>query len=147
MSRPALISYPSGWTLAVVDDPAKAHEAAAGLRERGVPERDLIVISGADANAGMARLGAAAGPMARFLRAMQFLAMDQLPDFHVYELALEQGRAIVAVRIGDADARRQAVDLLRQRGAHFVNRFGSWTTEEIAPWRGTMPQVPQHMQR
>ena len=78
---------------------------------------------------------------------MQFLAMDQLPDFHVYELVLEQGRAIVALRIGESEARRRAVDVLRRHGAHFINRFGSWATEEIVPWRGTMPQLPQHMQR
>jgi hypothetical protein len=141
-----LISYPSGWTLAVVDDRAEADNAAADLRERGVETDDLIVIAGQDA-VGMERLGASSGAMARFRRAMQFLAMDQLPDFHVYELALEQGRAIVAIRIGETEARRQAVDVLRRHGAHFVNRFGAWTTEEIAPWRGTMPQLPQHMQR
>jgi hypothetical protein len=142
-----LISYPSGWTLAVVDDRAEADNAATDLRERGVETDDLIVIAGHDAAVGMERLGASSGAMARFRRAMQFVAMDQLPDFHVYELALEQGRAIVAIRIGEPEARRQAVDVLRRHGAHFVNRFGSWTTEEIAPWRGTMPQLPQHMQR
>jgi hypothetical protein len=142
-----LISYPSGWTLAVVDDRAEADNAATDLRERGVETDDLIVIAGHDAAVGMERLGASSGAMARFRRAMQFVAMDQLPEFHVYELALEQGRAIVAIRIGEPEARRQAVDVLRRHGAHFVNRFGSWTTEEIAPWRGTMPQLPQHMQR
>jgi hypothetical protein len=30
---------------------------------------------------------------------------------------------------------------------HFVNRFGAWATEEIAPWRGEMPKLPQYMQR
>jgi len=108
---------------------------------------DVIVMAGEGASAGMERLGASSGATARLRRAMQFLAMDQLPDFHVYELALEQGRAIVAVRIGDADARRAAVDVLRTHGAHFVNRFGAWATEEIASWSGPMPQVPQHMQR
>ena len=147
MSRPTLISYPTGWTLAVVDEASEAQAAAAALHESGVASDDVIVIGGDGAAAGIERLGASSGATARLRRAMQFLAMDQLPDFHVYELALEQGRAIVALRIGDADARRQAVDLLRSHGGHFVNRFGAWTTEEIAPWRGTMPQVPQHMQR
>ncbi|HEX5039859.1 MAG TPA: hypothetical protein VFW95_06980 [Candidatus Limnocylindria bacterium] len=147
MSRPTLISYPTGWTLAVVDEPAEAEAAAAELRESGVDSADVIVIAGDGAEAGMQRLGAGSGGMARLRRAMQFLAMDQLPDFHVYELALEQGRALVAIRIGQAGARREAVDVLRRHGGHFINRFGSWATEEIAPWRGTMPNVPQHMQR
>jgi len=142
-----LISYPTGWTLAVVDKPVQAEAAADELREGGVADDDVIVMAGEGASAGMERLGASSGATARLRRAMQFLAMDQLPDFHVYELALEQGRAIVAVRIGDADARRAAVDVLRTHGAHFVNRFGAWATEEIASWSGPMPQVPQHMQR
>ena len=147
MSAPALISYPTGWTLAVIDEPAQAEAAAAELRESGVAADDVIVIAGDGAAAGMKRLGTGSGGMARMRRAMQFLAMDQLPDFHVYELAIEQGRAIVAIRVGKADARREAIETLRRHGAHFINRFGSWSTEEIAAWRGTMPQVPQHMQR
>ena len=143
----ALISYPTGWTLAVLDDPSEADAAAVELQADDVVADDLIVMAGDGAAAGIERLGAGSGATARFRRAMQFLAMDQLPDFHVYELALEQGRAIVAVRIGEPDERRRAVDLLRRHGAHFVNRFGTWATEEIVPWRGTMPQVPQHMQR
>jgi hypothetical protein len=142
-----LISYPSGWTLAVVDDPAEADAAARELREVGVAEGDLLVIAGDEAATGMRQLGASSGMVARVRRALQFVAMDQLPDFHVYELAVAQGRALVAVRIGESEARGRAIEVLRGHGAHFVNRFGSWATEEIAPWRGTMPQVPQHMQR
>ena len=78
---------------------------------------------------------------------MQFMTMDQLPDFRVYELALERAGRSLGVRIGDAEARRAATEVIRRHGAHFVNRFGAWATEEIVPWRGTMPEIPQHMQR
>ena len=78
---------------------------------------------------------------------MQFLTMDQLPDLHVYELAVEDGHPVVGVSIADATARRDAIAILRRHGAHFINRFGAWATEEIAPWRGEMPERPLHMHR
>jgi hypothetical protein len=78
---------------------------------------------------------------------MQFMTMDQLPDLHVYELTVDQGRAVLGLRIGDEGSRRRAIETVRRHGGHFINRFGAWATEEIVPWRGTMPDLPQHMQR
>ena len=95
----------------------------------------------------MSRLGASSGIGARMRRAMQFMTMDQLPDLRVYELTLEGGGPVLGVRIDDAEQRRAAIDLIRRRGGHFINRFGAWATEEIAPWRGKMPKLPQYMQR
>jgi hypothetical protein len=142
-----LIGYPSGWTLAVFDDPDAAGVCLRELRSQGVPADDLIVLSGGDAAGGLARLGSSAGLAGRLRRGMQFITMDQLPDLHVYELAVEQGRGVLGLRITDGEARQRALDSVRRNGGHFINRFGAWATEEIAPWRGTMPDLPQHMQR
>ena len=142
-----LIGYPSGWTLAVFDD---AGAAVASLRElggQGIPTRDLVLLSGADAAGGLERLGSSAGLAGRLRRGMQFITMDQLPDLHVYELAVEQGRGVLGLRIADDEMRRRALEIVRRHGGHFINRFGAWATEEIAPWRCTMPDLPQHMRR
>jgi hypothetical protein len=141
-----LIGYPTGWTLAVIDDEAAATRAADALREAGARPDDVLVIAGADAPRQLRRLGASTGLLARARRAVQFMAMDQLPDLFVYEAALEQGRAVVAVRV-PADRRPAVVDVLRRHRAHFINSFGAWMTSEIEPWHGTMPPMPQHMQR
>ena len=141
-----LIGYPTGWTLAVVDDEAAAERAAAALRASGVGSGEVLVIGGPDASSQLRRLGASTGFLARARRAIQFMAMDQLPDLFVYEAALEQGRALVAVRV-NADRRPEAVATLRGHGAHFINSFGAWMTAEIEPWHGPMPPIPQHMQR
>ncbi len=45
---------------------------------------------------------------------MQFMTMDQLPDLRVYELALEGGRPVLGVRIGDAERRRAATEVIRR---------------------------------
>ena len=146
MSR-RLIGYPTGWTLAVLDDPALADQVIRDLSAAGVATDDLVILSESDAGAGLDRLGSSAGLAARLRRGLQFMTMDQAPDLHVYELAVGQDHAVIGLRIADGELRRRAVELLRRHGAHFINRFGAWATEEIAPWRGRMPDLPQHMQR
>jgi hypothetical protein len=142
-----LIGYPTDWTLAVIDDPSSAAAAARSLRADGLRDDELVVLSEADADVGLDRLGSSAGLAARLRRGLQFMTMDQLPDLHVYEQAVAQGRPVVGVRIDDAERRRGAIETLQRHGAHFINRFGAWATEEIAPWRGPMPDLAQHMQR
>jgi hypothetical protein len=142
-----LIGYPIGWTLAVFDEADAAEAASAELTASGIGPDDLILLSGPDAHDQVSRLGASSGIGARMRRAMQFMTMDQLPDLRVYELALEEGRPVLGVRVGDAENRRAAIDVIRRRGGHFINRFGAWATEEISPWRGEMPKLPQYMQR
>jgi hypothetical protein len=142
-----LIGYPTGWTLAVFDQPDAAEAARAELAAAGIGPDDLLLLSGPDALERMSRLGTSSGVAARVRRTMQFMTMDQLPDLRVYELALEGGRPVLGLHVGDAEKRRAATDALRRHGGHFVNRFGAWATEEIAPWRGEMPKLPQHMQR
>jgi hypothetical protein len=143
-----LIGYPTGWTLAVFDDEASAEAARADLEAAASgPGEEVIVLAGPDATERMTRLGTASGLGARMRRAMQFMTMDQLPDLRVYELALEGGRPVLGLRVDDAARRRSAIEAILRRGGHFVNRFGAWATEEIAPWRGEMPSLPQYMRR
>ncbi|HET8777202.1 MAG TPA: hypothetical protein VFN76_06040 [Candidatus Limnocylindria bacterium] len=146
MSRP-FIGYPSGWTLSVIDDPAEAEAAARELVEAGVPADHVVLIAGADVHERLERLGTSTGVAARIRRMVQFITMDQLPDLHVYELAVEGGHPVVGISIADAEERRAAIAILVRHGAHFINRFGAWATEEIAAWRGEMPDRPQHMHR
>ncbi|HEU5324594.1 MAG TPA: hypothetical protein VFV59_01820 [Candidatus Limnocylindria bacterium] len=146
MSR-RVIRYPTGWTLAVLPDAAAADAVAGELSALGVAADDLVVLAGADAASRLERLGTSAGVAARVRRTVQFMTMDQLPDLHVYELALAREHPVIAVRVSDADARRRAVEALRGHGGHFINRFGAWATEEIAPWRGEPLPVGQLMQR
>lgn len=146
MSR-RLIRYPTGWTLAVFADAAAAEAAAAELSRIGVPPRDVVLLAGPDATARLERLGTSAGLAAGIRRAVQFMTMDQLPDLHVYEMALARQHPVVGARVPEADDRRNAIEAMRRHGGHFINRFGAWATEEIAPWRGEPLPVGQLMQR
>jgi hypothetical protein len=131
----------------VIDDAAAADAPIRDLTATGVPDDDVILLREAEAAHGLERLGTSRGVAARIRRTVQFMTMDQLPDLHVYELAIEKGHAVIGLRIADADERRRAIGVLVRHGAHFINRFGAWATEEIAPWRGPMLDLPQHMRR
>jgi hypothetical protein len=141
------IGYPAGWTLSVIGDAAAADAARAELAEAGVQAEDVILLAGADGADQITRLGTSTGLAARIRRGVQFVTMDQMPDLHVYELAMEQGHRLLGLRVADSEERRSAIEIIKRHGAHFINRFGAWATEEIAPWRGRMPDLPQHMQR
>ena len=140
------IGYPTGWILGVIDDPSKARQVEADLSAAGIRPDDVMILTGPEDARRLDGLGSQSGFLARMRRATQYLAMDQMPDFLMYEVALREGRAVVGVRPGDAD-RAATIEMLKRHGAHFINRFGAWSTEEVLPWRGPMPEIPQLMRR
>ena len=140
------IGYPTGWVLGVIDDPADAQKLEAELAAAAIGSDDRMVLTGADGARRLDGLGSNSGFVARMRRATQFLAMDQMPDFLMYEVALREGRAVIGIRPSDSE-RSAAIEVLRRHGAHFINRFGAWSTEEVLPWRGPMPEIPQLMRR
>jgi hypothetical protein len=75
--------------------------------------------------------------------------MDQTPDFIVYEAAIAEGRAVVAVTAGGGDRARmlRAAAILGAHGAHFVNFFGRFQTEEVSLWQGREPAIPDALRR
>jgi len=143
----SMITYPTGCLLAVVDDPVRAREAADALIVEGVPAAGVEVLAGADGRDRLGRLGSRPNRLSRIVRMFQFVAMDQLPDFLVYERALEDGRAVVVVRVRDRPAMERARWCLERHGAHFQNHFGRLTTEELSLWRGDEPEIPDALRR
>jgi hypothetical protein len=128
--------------LGVIDDPAMAERAVAALVASGFASSDVTLMS-PDAEQQPPRL------WTRLVRVFQFMSMDQGPDFHYYEAAVREGRAVVAVRIrGRGRARvEETRDLLQAHGAHFINYFGRFQTEEITQWRGPEPQISEYLKR
>jgi hypothetical protein len=74
-------------------------------------------------------------------RLMAVLDTDDAAAAAVAALAREgiTGEAVLVLR-GDGDARDRARRALAGAGAHFVNFFGRFATEDIVPWRG--PELP-----
>ena len=136
-----------GRLLAVLDTDEAAQAAVRALEESGIPANRIEIFSGDDGAAALDSTGGRHGPAARLLRTLQFTLMDQMPDFAYYEAAAREDRSVVSVRAREEAEMRRAVATLRQHGAHFINHFGLFTTEEFERWRGEEPKVPGFMRR
>jgi hypothetical protein len=145
-SRP-VITYPTGWLLAVIDDPAEAARAADALRMSGLATDRLRVLAGPAGRTGLGDLGPRRTPLSRLTRALQFMTMDQMPDFAYYEAALDEGRALIAVQVSRRAEIVAARVVLARHGAHFENHFGRFMTEEFSRWRGREPDLPSTFRR
>jgi len=136
-----------GRLLAVLDTDEAAEAAIRALEEIGVPRDRLEIFTGDDGASAFDGSGGRHGPAARMLRTIQFTLMDQMPDFAYYEAAARQGRSVVSVRARNEAEMRKAVETLREHGAHFINQFGLFTTEEFERWHGEEPKLPGFMRR
>jgi hypothetical protein len=141
------ITYPTGRLLAVIDDPDQAHAAIEALAQAGIAPTGIVLLEGEAGRDGLGRLGPPPSVLGRMIRAVQFLSMDQTPDFLVYERALDDGRAVLAIRVADRPAMIRARDVLEDHGAHFLNHFGRLMTEEVSRWRGPEPEIPDALRR
>ena len=136
-----------GRLLAVLDTDEAARAAVAALTESSIEPAQIEIFTGDDGAAAFDSSGGRHGPGARFLRTLQFTLMDQMPDFAYYEAAARQGRSVLSVRARNEAEMRRAVDTLREHGAHFINQFGLFTTEEFERWHGEEPKLPGFMRR
>jgi hypothetical protein len=140
------INYPTNRLLAVVDSADGAAAAVDALVASGVRPGSIERLSGSEDADRLAGLGGARS-LSRLLRAVQFMTMDQMPDFVLYERALRDGRTVLAVKSASPAERRAVAAVLRARGAHFMNFYGRFVTEEISLWRGPEPPIPGFLRR
>jgi hypothetical protein len=136
-----------GRLLAVVDTKDALDSIIAALGEAGIPEDAIEVFTGDDGAKAFDGRGERNGPAARLLRTVQFTLMDQMPDFAYYEAAARHGRFVLSVKARGAEQTKRTVAILRQSGAHFINRFALFQTEEYERWRGQEPDLPGFMRR
>ena len=72
---------------------------------------------------------------------------DQAVDLAVYVAALRDGRAVLSVLVSGDDAKERARRALVGAGAHFLNFFGRFATEDVVPWRGRELPLPPYLRR
>jgi hypothetical protein len=141
------VKYPRGRLYAVIDDPGAAARAVGALVAAGIDASRVDLLRGDVAADTLDGTGARHGVRARLRRAVEFTLMDQAPDLAWYEAAIRDGRSVVAVRVSDATVVRQAVDVLRANGGHFINYYCRFATEEFERWRGREPKLPDYLRR
>ena len=146
--RPSrFIGYPTDSLLGVVDSGATAAQVAAALKAAGIRDRQISVMRGDESASRFDPTGAVHGVLTRIRRVVSFTVMDQLPDMAWYEAAIRAGGAVVMVRIRGDEAKAEAVRILRDHGAHFINYYGRFATEEIVRWQGPDPDVSDLLKR
>jgi hypothetical protein len=133
--------------LAVLDEAAAATRATDALRDAGFPAQAVTVLRGDEDADRIDSLGKVGGRMARARRLLSFTMMDQMVDLAVYEAALRDGRTVVAVHARAAGDKERARQVLASEGAHFMNFFGRFATEDIARWRGRELPIPPYLRR
>jgi hypothetical protein len=143
---PAPLAYPTDRLLAVIDEPAAADRAVEDLVAHGIGRDEVAVLRAPDGMTGLDGL-AAGGPLGRLIRLVQFTTMDQMPDFRLYQAAIAAGRTVVAVHVPDRASTGLAREVLDAAGAHFMNRYGRFSTEELSAWRGPELDLPAYLRR
>ena len=133
--------------MAVLDtDDAAATAVTALAREGFSGEAVLVLRGGRDADR-IDSLGNVGGTWARVRRLLSFTLADQMVDLAVYVAALRDGRTVLSVLAPAGEARERARQALAGAGAHFVNFFGRFATEDIVPWRGRELPLPPWLRR
>jgi len=133
------IRYPTNHVLGIVDRPADAEAVVAELTAAGFPEGDVTLLAGEVAAQRIDGLGRRHGLMTRILRVVQFMTMDQTPDFALYEGAIRDGRTVVAAYSPTRDRMLRARDILGTHGGYFLNFYGRVNTEELDRNRDATP--------
>ncbi len=129
-------------------DTADASMAAVGALEReGFGEDAVVVLAGERDAERIDSLGNVGGVWARARRLLSFTLADQVVDLAVYVAALRDGRTVLSVLVSGDAAREVAKRALAGSGAHFVNFFGRFATEDIVPWRGPELPLPPWLRR
>jgi hypothetical protein len=133
--------------LAVLDTAEAAAAATAALAAEGFGSEAVLVLRGAADADRIDSLGNAGGTWARVRRLLSFTLADQTVDLAVYVAALRDGRTVLAVLVGGGADKARARRALAGAGAHFVNFFGRFATEDMVPWRGRELPLPPWLRR
>ena len=133
--------------MGVLDTSEAADDATAALAREGFAGEAVLVLRGDRDAERIDSLGNAGGPLVRARRLLSFAIADQMVDLAVYVAALRDGRTVVSVRTAGDGERERAKRALAGAGAHFVNFFGRFATEDIVPWRGRELPLPPWQRR
>ena len=133
--------------MAVLDTAGAAEAAAAALEREGFGSDAVVVLAGEGDAERIDSLGNVGGVWARARRLLSFTLADQVVDLAVYVAALRDGRTVVSVLVPGDTARERAKRALAGSGAHFVNFFGRFATEDMVPWRGPELPLPPWLRR
>ena len=124
------LAYPTNRLVAVFDSDTDAQTTLGELFAAGFAKSFDVFCGTAGARL-IDFSGEQHGYLARLSRLLHHLNVPEGAQMDSYERELQAGHCIIMVQTDDADSQRRALDILRSHGAHFINRYGRWTMEEM----------------
>ena len=124
--------FPYNSVVGVVDDLDQVDATVKGLVDNGFAESEVNVLCGRRGVEIIDAKGKRKGVLARVFRMVDGMGEEREHTArHVKEL--EAGHFIVTTEVGDQSAKDRARDTMKANGAHFINYYSRWSTEDLAP--------------
>lgn len=123
------VGYPKDRVLAVFDHEDAAKRATESVRTAGY--RDVERYAGRQGAIRLDSQGNDHGVAASAERTIEHLASDA-SDLEEYDVAVRDGRIVLAVLVEDGERRHDVGDLLRRHGGQDVRYFGSLSVETLS---------------
>jgi hypothetical protein len=143
-----MIGSAIGRLLAVFDTPGEANAAIEALAAiPGVDRARIERFDRPEEAPAFDASGRRRGWLGRLYRIVEFSWADQAPDFAWYEAAVREGHVVISIPVRGQEAVRRVAAVLIDHGAHFLNHFGWFETQELARWRGKEPDLPEFLRR
>jgi hypothetical protein len=133
-------TYPENALLGVLDTPEQVSCALDALSGPFL-ETEIEVLCGEGQADRLRATTGRTGLLDKALRVVQGFGLwnDELEVKAQYEQALRDGHIVVMVEAQSDDRKQLAVEALKGCGGHFINYFGKFTRERIAPWTTARP--------
>ncbi len=134
--------YPVDCLLGVVDTPAQV-KCAIDTLSGPFLESEIEVSCGAAAAERLRGDTGRTGLMDKVIHIAQSIGItnDEMEVKGGYEKALREGHLVIRVLAPTDDRKALAVQALKSCGGHFINYFGKFTRERIAPWTTASPSA------
>jgi hypothetical protein len=120
------VFFPTGYTVAVIDDAAEAHAGRRELIEAGIPGADVHLITGSEAIEIHQEERRQAGLVDKVIGA---LPTDERSIEEEYLMQADEGSNFLVFRSADESQEARARQVLARHRARHVRHYGGWTEE------------------
>jgi hypothetical protein len=131
MKESGELTYPDNSLIAVIDTYPEARAALKDLTAAGFPEDEIGILCGREGAKQIDADGSEEGVVGKIARIIREFGDVDNPHKETHEKALLEGHFLVAVRAEEEEKRKQALEILKSNGGHFINFYSPWIIEGL----------------